>query len=111
MKIKDIISIIVGGLTTLILWRILYPFVEEYLLLAIPCSMVGGYIAGRLRTNGIPSGPVSGIIAGIVMMIDMIVREGDVRSTMFGIIITIIFIIGGGLGELIFNIVKNRPNE
>lgn len=81
---------------------------EDSLLLAILCSMVGGYIAGRLRTNGIPSGSISGIVAGIIMMFDMIIREGDSHSTLFGIMITVIFIIGGGLGELIFNILKNR---
>ena len=69
MKIKDILSIIAGGSITFLLWRILISLIAPAnILAAFPCSIVGGYIAGRLRTNGIPSGAVSGIVAGFIMV-------------------------------------------
>lgn len=106
MNIKDIVSIISGGLITFLLWRILITFIEPAnLLMAFPCSIVGGYIAGRLRTNGIPSGAASGLVAGFIVVIYMGGNYGDwQRSIMFGAIIVIIWVIGGGLGELISNI-------
>ncbi|VVB88712.1 Uncharacterised protein [uncultured archaeon] len=70
--------------------------------------MTGGYIAGKLRTNGFSSGPVSGLVAGFIVMLNMAVNENDWRSIFFVIIITIIFVVGGGLGELIFNISKKK---
>ena len=54
-KIKNVMSIIVGGLITFILWRIFISFIEQAsILAAFLCSIVGGYIAGRPRINGIP---------------------------------------------------------
>ncbi len=70
--------------------------------------MIGGYIACRLRTNEFPSGPVSGLVAGFIITSDMAVKEGDWRSFMFGFIITMIFCVGGYLGELISSVRKNN---
>lgn len=101
MKIRDIVSIIVGSLIIFLLWRMVF-FIESYiLLLALPCSIIGSYISCILGTNEIPSGVISGIIAGFIVMILY-------NERMFGIVIMIIFIIGGSLGELIFRIVNKN---
>ncbi len=110
MKINDIVSIFAGGSMTLLLWRTLILFVEPSNFLAgFPCSAVGGYVAGRLKTSEIPSGAVSGIIACVVLILYMGISYGDwSRSVMFGVIMGILWIIGGVLGDLIAIMRKNR---
>lgn len=110
MKTKDVLSIIVGGSITFLLWKILVLFIKPAnVVAAFPCSMVGGYVAGRLRTNGIPSGAVSGLVAGFILIVYVAESTGEWhRSMMFGVIMITAWIIGGGLGELIYNVSNKK---
>jgi len=103
MKIKDIISIFAGGLTTFFLWKTLILFVEPANFLAgFPCSAVGGYVAGRLKESEIPSGAASGLIASTILILYTGISYGDLpRSVMFGVIMAILWIIGGIVGDLL----------
>ncbi len=103
MKIKDIISIFAGGLITFLLWRILIVFIEPANFLAgIPCSAVGGYVASRLKESVVPAGAASSIIGGIVLILYVGINYGDwPRSVTGGVIMAIIWIIGGVLGDLL----------
>jgi len=75
----------------------------------IPCSIVGGYAAGRLKVSMIPSGAASGLAAGIILMLYAGISYGDWPiSVTGGVIMAIIWIIGGVLGDLLAIIGKNR---
>ncbi len=66
-----------------------------------PCSAVGGYVAGRLKASVIPSGAASGLAAAILLTLYTSASFGDwTRSATFGLMMAIIWIIGGVLGDL-----------
>ncbi|MDD5474043.1 MAG: hypothetical protein PHU34_07825 [Candidatus Methanoperedens sp.] len=111
MKNKDNISIIAGSLVTFFLWVIITTSLIEpaNFLAGFPCSAVGGYVAGRLKASAIPSGAASGLVAAIILTLYMSVSYGDwTRSVMFGVIMAIIWIIGGVLGDLVAIMGKNK---
>ncbi|MCZ7355764.1 MAG: hypothetical protein O8C66_02225 [Candidatus Methanoperedens sp.] len=74
-----------------------------------PCSKVGGYVAGRLKTNVIPSGAASWLVASIILMLYTGISYGEwPRSLVFGAVMAIVWIIGGGLRDLIAIMGKNE---
>lgn len=99
MKLNGIIA---GGLITFLLWKILTLYTETWnFLTGFPCSIVGGYVAGRIK-SGVNSGAASGLAAGIMLLFYTGLSYGDwERSITAGVIMTIIWIIGGATGDLL----------
>jgi len=103
------IAIVVGALATLTLGAIAVAILmacyrDVPLLPAVLapflCSLIGGYVATRLaRTRGLAIGALSGLAAGLVMLlVAAIVSRLAPNTTLAGVLLMLVWTVGGALG-------------
>lgn len=112
MKTKSkLITIVVGALVTLTLGAIALAVLPACfhggnvptlpaVLAVFLCSLVGGYLATRLaRVRGLGTGALSGLVAGLVMLLVAAVASRLApNTTLAGILLMLFWAVGGALG-------------
>jgi len=107
---SKVVAIIAGALVTISLWAIAFVILNGVydgnfpwllsVLIVFLCPLIGGYVTARLeRSNGARMGAYSGLVAGlIVLLTSAIVSNLSPNTTLLGVFIAILGVLGGGLG-------------
>lgn len=107
---SKIIAIVVGSLVTLALGAVAFAILFHYYHGNVPllpavlapflCALIGGYLATRLaQVRGLTTGALSGLVAGPVMLlIAAVASRLAPNTTLAGILLTLVWIVGGALG-------------
>ena len=76
-----------------------FPWLLSVLIVFL-CPLIGGYVTARLgQSNGARMGAYSGLVAGlIVLLTSAIVSNLSPSTTLLGVFIAILGVLGGGLG-------------
>jgi len=109
---SKLVPVILGALVTLVLGPIAFvvlshchvndPVLSAVLavLAALLCSLSGGYVATRLaRVRGLAIGALNGLVAGLVMLLmAAVVSRLAVNTTLAGVLLILVWTVGGALG-------------
>ena len=107
---SKLIPVVLGALVTLTLGAIAIVVLPALyhgnvpslpaVLAALLCSVIGGYCATRLaKTRGLATGALSGVVAGVVMLLIAAPATGlAANSTLAAILVTPAWTVGGALG-------------
>lgn len=112
MKTK-IIAVVAGALMTLFSWAIAFVVLNGIYrgnfpwllmgLVAFLCPIVGGYLAARLgQTDSMRLGALSGLGAGlVVLLVAIVVSCSAPNTTLAGIVLVVVGTVGGGVGTFL----------
>jgi hypothetical protein len=105
--------IVIGALLTLLLWVLAFAVLNAIYqgnlpwlltgLAALLCPLAGGYLAARLSgTNSVRLGALSGLSAGLVLLLaGVLASRLAPNTTLTGIGLVVVGAVGGGIGTLL----------
>ena len=108
-----IIAVVAGALMTLFSWAIAFAVLNGIYrgnfpwlltgLVAFLCPIVGGYLAARLgQTDSMRLGALSGLGAGlVVLLVAIVVSYSAPNTTLAGIVLVVVGTVGGGVGTFL----------
>ena len=105
---------VIGALLTLLLWVLAFAVLNAIYqgnlpwlltgLAALLCPLAGGYLAARLsRTDGVRLGALSGLSAGLILLLaGVLASRLAPNTTLAGIGLTVVGALAGAAGALLY---------